>query len=89
MIRNKDQKGTVKLTLKSHEGKAIVRSCKKEEGKRSPEWFTVGDRNNAVEVEIDKHKDGIYIRMDHRADNMPLNCYKGQFLDGDEVIVIR
>lgn len=72
---NSNGEVTVKLTLKSHGGKAVVISSKKEEAKRSPDWFTVGDRSNAVDVVIDKHKDGIYIRLDHRADKMPLICH--------------
>jgi hypothetical protein len=50
------------------------------------DWFTVGDRNNAVEVVIDKHENGLYMRMDHRFDEGALDCSHGKYHEGNEVV---
>lgn len=50
------------------------------------DWFTVGDRNDAVEVWMHKHKDGVYIRMDHRQDDGALDCSEGKYHEGNEVV---
>jgi hypothetical protein len=77
----------VKLTLKSHDGKAMVKTSREHMHEGIPvDWFTVGDRNNAVEVVLDKHKDGLYIRMDHRFDEGALDCAHGKFDEGTEVV---
>merc|ERR1712046_113608 len=51
----------VKLTLKSHDGKAMVKTSREHMHQGIPvDWFTVGDRNQAVEVFLERHKNGLY-----------------------------
>jgi hypothetical protein len=81
----------VKLTLKSHDGKAIVKKVPKEERKGPLEYFTVGDRDNAIEVVVDdKHKNGLSLRPNHRFDDFPLQCgQREKFKEGNVVAVRR
>lgn len=77
----------MKLTLKSHDGKAVVKTSKEYMHEEIPvDWFTVGDRNNAIEVFLEKHKDGLFIRMDHRFDKGAFDCSKGEFHEGNDLV---
>lgn len=50
------------------------------------DWFTLGHRDNAVQVILDRHKDGIYMRLDHRYDLGSLDCAEWKFEDGVEIV---
>lgn len=84
------QKATVKLTLRSHDGRAMVKTSDEYLHEGTPvDWFTVGDRNNAIEVFFEKHKNGVFFRMDHRSDEGALDCAKGQYHEGNDVVAWR
>lgn len=73
--------------MSSHDGQAIVKTGKEHMHEGKPvDWFTVGDRNNAIEVVMETHKDGVFIRMDHRSDLGALDCAEGKYHEGNEVV---
>ena len=53
------------------------------------DWFTVGDRNNAVEVFYEKTQNGVFIKLDHRSDEGCLDCAEGKYSNGTDVVAWR
>ena len=72
-----------KLTLSSHPGKAIVKRNVKEQDIRFS--FELGDRKNAVEVEVSKNfPDGQLIKLADQA--FGFDCASYKYHDQNEVI---